>query len=49
MGNLGLNRGVPGPGQGYGKGNLGMEGITKFLSCHQCNEICKFLVRAKRT
>ena len=26
----------------YGKGNLGMEGINKFLAAHRCNSICDF-------
>jgi len=30
-------------GKGYGKGNLGREGIASFLSTHQCNRICEFL------
>ncbi len=30
-------------GQGYGKGNLGMPGINKFLKNHRCNAICKYL------
>ena len=29
--------------EGYGKGNLGQEGIQKFLESHQCNEICALL------
>jgi len=29
--------------QGYGQGNLGMRGITKFLESHTCNHICHFL------
>jgi hypothetical protein len=29
--------------QGYGQGNLGMRGITKFLESHTCNHICRFL------
>jgi hypothetical protein len=28
--------------QRFGKGNLGMEGISKFLSAHRCNSICDF-------
>ena len=27
----------------YGKGNLGQEGIDKFLESHKCNEICRWL------
>jgi hypothetical protein len=27
-------------GQGYGRGNLGVEGINKFFSTHACNSIC---------
>jgi len=30
-------------GDGFGKGNLGQEGINKFLQTHQCNAICRFL------
>jgi hypothetical protein len=30
-------------GEGYGKGNMGREGIEKFLNAHKCNAICKFL------
>jgi len=30
-------------GEGYGKGNLGQEGIVNFLATHQCNRICQFL------
>jgi hypothetical protein len=30
-------------GTGYGKGNLGQEGIDKFLESHKCNKICQFL------
>jgi len=30
-------------GKGYGKGNLGHEGIIDFLESHQCNRICQFL------
>lgn len=26
----------------FGKGNLGMEGINKFLAAHRCNSICDF-------
>lgn len=29
-------------GQGYGRGNLGAEGINKFFSTHACNQICHF-------
>ena len=29
--------------QRYGKGNLGMEGIQKFLAAHRCNALCNFL------
>eukprot|EP00960_Hanusia_phi_P031249 749180-Hanusia_phi.AAC.6 len=28
--------------KGYGKGNLGMEGIKRFLGAHKCNNICSF-------
>ena len=27
----------------YGKGNLGQQGIDKFLESHKCNEICRWL------
>lgn len=30
-------------GQGFGKGNLGQEGMDHFLSSHRCNRICQFL------
>jgi hypothetical protein len=30
-------------GEGYGKGNLGMAGISKFLQHHRCNAICAYL------
>jgi len=30
-------------GEGFGKGNLGQEGIKQFLKTHRCNRICKFL------
>jgi len=30
-------------GKGYGKGNLGMKGIRKFLENHRCNRICHYL------
>jgi len=30
-------------GKGFGKGNLGLEGMNNFLSTHRCNRICKFL------
>jgi hypothetical protein len=30
-------------GKGFGKGNLGQEGMNNFLSMHRCNRICKFL------
>jgi hypothetical protein len=29
--------------QGYGQGNLGMRGVTKFLESHTCNHICRVL------
>ena len=29
--------------RGYGKGNMGMRGITAFLNNHRCNAICKAL------
>ncbi|EKX49905.1 hypothetical protein GUITHDRAFT_67435, partial [Guillardia theta CCMP2712] len=28
--------------KGYGKGNLGMDGIKRFLGAHKCNSICAF-------
>ncbi|GAB5359294.1 hypothetical protein AAMO2058_000531900 [Amorphochlora amoebiformis] len=30
-------------GEGFGKGNLGMAGISKFLQKHRCNAICRYL------
>lgn len=36
-------------GKGYGKGNLGVEGIENFLCNHQCNRICQFLRLPKMT
>eukprot|EP01012_Entosiphon_sulcatum_P023515 TRINITY_DN2857_c0_g1_i2.p1 TRINITY_DN2857_c0_g1~~TRINITY_DN2857_c0_g1_i2.p1 ORF type:complete len:583 (+),score=121.16 TRINITY_DN2857_c0_g1_i2:50-1798(+) len=30
-------------GRGFGKGNMGMEGINKFFSTHRCNDICRYL------
>ena len=30
-------------GKGFGKGNLGYEGMLKFFQSHRCNSICKFL------
>jgi len=30
-------------GQGYGRGNLGAEGINRFFTTHSCNQICHFL------
>jgi hypothetical protein len=30
-------------GVGYGKGNMGMRGITAFLNNHRCNAMCKAL------
>ena len=30
-------------GTGFGQGNLGTDGIHRFLASHQCNEICAFL------
>uniref|UniRef100_A0A7S3YR87 Alpha-type protein kinase domain-containing protein n=1 Tax=Lotharella globosa TaxID=91324 RepID=A0A7S3YR87_9EUKA len=30
-------------GKGYGRGNLGMPGIRKFLETHRCNRICHYL------
>lgn len=29
--------------EGYGKGNMGMAGITKFLESHRCNGLCQYL------
>ncbi|GET89158.1 myosin heavy chain kinase c-like protein [Leishmania tarentolae] len=28
-------------GEGYGRGNLGKEGIQRFLESHRCNEVCR--------
>ncbi|TPP48962.1 Alpha-kinase family protein [Leishmania donovani] len=28
-------------GEGYGRGNLGEEGIRRFLESHRCNEVCR--------
>lgn len=30
-------------GRGFGKGNLGYEGMLKFFTTHRCNSICRFL------
>jgi len=30
-------------GEGFGKGNLGQEGIKNFIQTHKCNPICKYL------
>eukprot|EP01084_Bolivina_argentea_P005866 11078_1 len=30
-------------GKGFGKGNLGIDGMIKFLQSHQCNAICQHL------
>ena len=30
-------------GKGFGKGNLGIDGMIKFLQTHQCNAICQHL------
>jgi len=30
-------------GEGFGLGNLGKEGLTKFLKTHECNRICELL------
>eukprot|EP01084_Bolivina_argentea_P109282 195328_1 len=30
-------------GKGFGKGNLGIDGMIKFLKTHQCNAICQHL------
>eukprot|EP00468_Gymnochlora_sp_CCMP2014_P001509 CAMPEP_0167741652 /NCGR_PEP_ID=MMETSP0110_2-20121227/978_1 /TAXON_ID=629695 /ORGANISM="Gymnochlora sp., Strain CCMP2014" /LENGTH=253 /DNA_ID=CAMNT_0007625733 /DNA_START=368 /DNA_END=1129 /DNA_ORIENTATION=- len=30
-------------GEGFGKGNLGVQGISKFLQNHRCNAICRYL------
>jgi len=29
--------------EGYGKGNMGQEGMDKFLESHECNPICRYL------
>ncbi|KAK7200387.1 myosin heavy chain kinase c-like protein [Novymonas esmeraldas] len=28
-------------GEGYGRGNLGKDGIRRFLESHKCNEVCR--------
>jgi len=30
-------------GEGYGKGNMGIDGINRFLESHTCNQICGYL------
>jgi len=30
-------------GEGFGLGNMGQEGLTKFLKTHECNDICRLL------
>jgi len=30
-------------GEGFGLGNMGQDGLTKFLKTHNCNEICRLL------
>jgi len=30
-------------GEGFGLGNMGQEGLTKFLKTHECNQICHLL------
>lgn len=30
-------------GEGFGQGNLGKDGIHRFLATHRCNEICEYL------
>jgi len=30
-------------GEGFGLGNMGQEGLTKFLKTHECNDICAWL------
>ena len=30
-------------GEGYGRGNLGTEGMKKFFKTHKCNAVCTFL------
>merc|ERR1712232_989869 len=30
-------------GTGFGKGNLGLRGIQKFLQSHRCSRICRYL------
>eukprot|EP00961_Rhodomonas_salina_P180820 2440406-Rhodomonas_salina.1 len=31
-------------GEGFGTGNMGMEGVTRFFDTHKCNLICKVRV-----
>ena len=28
-------------GEGYGQGNLGIDGVHKFLCTHKCNDVCR--------
>jgi len=30
-------------GEGFGLGNMGQDGLTKFLKTHECNDICRLL------
>lgn len=30
-------------GEGFGLGNMGQDGLTKFLKTHECNQICRLL------
>lgn len=30
-------------GVGFGIGNWGQKGISKFISTHECNSLCKFM------
>ena len=34
-----------GSGQGFGQGNLGLDGIHRFLGTHICNDVCRKVVR----
>jgi hypothetical protein len=34
-----------GSGQGFGQGNLGLDGIHRFLGTHICNDVCRIVVR----
>ena len=34
-----------GSGEGFGQGNLGLDGIHRFLGTHICNDVCRKVVR----